>query len=433
MSENVNDTSVSKEELVADMKTLIGQYTKVTRDFYRSQGSFSEAAWSKHFPTFKSFIEAAVGNTTPTEAAKYIFTDTTGEILLDKTTIHTLDELLEYCKVDLSIWKVERFIVNKWEMGYTRGPQVDKTAHTKELYQVKATLVKKEEIVAARQELESLKHQAESLALIPTPIIRTNRKTGNMLEIALFDSHFGKLAWHRETGATDYDIKIAQATFLEAVEQLLDRAKGYEFDSVLFIVGNDLLHSDNLSNQTTKGTLVDCDSRYQKTFELVRETITKCIERFRTIAPVTVKMVQGNHDELSVWHLGDSLSCLFKNYTDVTIDNEPIQRKYHQWGNNGLMFVHGHTGKRSDYPLLFATERPDIFGNTKYREIHTGHNHQTKTEEFHGVRVRIIPSLSPADSWHSSMGFTGQQRVGEAYVFNREKGLIAQFYYNADN
>jgi hypothetical protein len=30
------------------------------------------------------------------------------------------------------------------------------------------------------------------------------------------------------------------------------------------------------------------------------------------------------------------------------------------------------------------------------------------------------------------MGFIGQQRVAEAYVFNKEQGLIAQFYHNAD-
>src|SRR5580692_6805852 len=130
-----------------------------------------------------------------------------------------------------------------------------------------------------------------------------------MLEIALFDAHFGKMAWGRETGGPDQDIRIVQKTFLEAVEKLIDRAKGYNIDSVLFVVGNDLLQMDNMSNTTTKGTYVDVDSRYHKTFEIVRETITKSIERLRQIAPVTVKMVQGNHDELSVWHLGDSLSC----------------------------------------------------------------------------------------------------------------------------
>lgn len=425
--------SYTLEQVISNMKWFINQYGKATRDSYREfAGTIPERIWRRYFPTFTDFVEAAslpeiVQDTVEGSVKQDLHEDKWDFTVVSR--IKSLEELVEQFKVDLSIWSVERFVCNSWEMGYKNKVG---DAKTQPLYQVKATFVKKQNIIDAKEELESLKHQASSLALIPTPVVRTNRVTGNMLEIALFDAHFGKLAWHRETGAPDYDIHIAQNTFLEAVEKLLDRAKGYTFDSVLFIVGNDLLHADNMEGQTTKGTIVDCDNRYQKTFEIVRETITKCIERFRQIAPVVVKMVQGNHDELSVWHLGDSLSCLFKNYDDVTIDNEPIVRKYHQWGKNGFMFIHGHAGKRSDYPLLFATERPDIFGTSTWREVHTGHNHQTKTEEFHGVRVRIIPSLSPADSWHSSMTFLGQQRVGEAYVYNKTQGLLAQFFYNAD-
>ena len=424
----------TKEELIQDLKRLLSGWGTVTRDLYRTKGFYTEGSYKKIFGSWRNFHDAATGsgtqgvNITEHESVKQELTDDKWNFTL-VSRIKSLDELVKQFEVDLSVWTVERFVANSWEMGYK---DQNGDAKTQPLYQVKATFVKQKNVEAAIQELESLKNAAENLALIPTPIIRTNRKSGNMLEIALFDAHFGKMAWGRETGGPDQDISIVQKTFLEAVEKLIDRAKGYNIDSVLFVVGNDLLQMDNMSNTTTKGTYVDVDSRYHKTFEIVRETITKSIERLRQIAPVTVKMVQGNHDELSVWHLGDSLSCLFRNFDDVLIDNEPIQRKYHQWGVNGFMFVHGHKGKRSDYPLLFATERSDIFGNTKFREVHTGHNHQTKTEEFHGVRVRIIPSLSAIDSWHSTMGFTGQQRVGEAYLFNKTEGLIAQFFYNAD-
>ena len=97
-----------------------------------------------------------------------------------------------------------------------------------------------------------------------------------------------------------------------------------------------------------------------------------------------------------------------------------------------LLWVHGDKGKRADFPLLMATEQPQMFGETRWREIHTGHLHQTKTEEWHGVRVRILPSLSAADAWHAAQGFTGQLRNSEAFVWNNKEGLIAQFYYNAD-
>lgn len=434
MSSNDSPRLPSKGELLADLQLLAVEHpnTPITRNFYRGNGKFKEAHWQKHFASFTLFVKEAgiaLPKSPPTPPETIEFVGDRMNIFIPGTRIKTLDELIAYCKVDLLEYQVERFSVNKWEVG---AKDADSKIVVEPLFQVKATLRKRVEIVAARKELVLLRTEARDCARVPRPIIRPMSGSGNMLEVSLNDAHIGKLAWPRETGGRPYDTRIAQRTYLEAIEQLLDRAKGYKFESILFVVGNDLIHSDDLQGRTTRGTVVDCDTRYYKTFEIVRETITICIERLRKLAPVTVKMVQGNHDTLSVWHLGDSLSAIFSKYDDVVIDNEPTYRKYHQWGKCGLLLTHGDKGKRADFPLLFATERPDIFGATKWREVHTGHLHQTKTEEFHGVRVRIIPSLSPADAWHSEMGFTGQLRVAEAFVFNKEEGLIAQFYFNAD-
>lgn len=444
-SSTAKEAQVPRKELTADLVRVSKTFPAVTlsRNFYRAHGKYSENAWQKHFSRFSDFLAAAGLSPKPTTSSPVVKTapkaDETNEVVGDqwtitmpKTRISSLEQLLVHAKVDLSVWEVERFIINKWEVGIAVGEGSKKYVETEPLYQVKATLRKRTEMVAIQKEIALLKDEAKKSARVPKPIARSNKRSGNMLEISLSDAHFGKLAWSRETGGPDYDTRIAQKEFLVALEHLIDRSSGYTFDSVLFVVGNDLIHSDDLQGRTTKGTVVDCDTRYYKTFEIVRETVTIAVERLRRLAPVIVKMVPGNHDSLSVWHLGDSLSAIFAKYEDVVIDNEPTYRKYHQWGKCGLLLTHGDKGKRADFPLLFATERPDIFGSTQFREVHTGHWHQTRTEEFHGVRVRIIPSLSAADAWHSENGFIGQQRVAEAYVFNSDEGLIAQFYHNAD-
>lgn len=418
--------------LLDDMRQLIEKHTVVSRDFYREHGAFSEKVWNKFFPTFKDFVAAAGGTTVNTNPEKQSFHGNTWDISLPKTTIHTLPELLEYCKVDLGIWEVERFVVNKWEMGFTVGTGDDKKADKLPLYQVKATLVKRKEIVDARKEIERLKKELiKSSPLVKSIHIR-HTSAGNVLELDIPDAHFGKMAWAKETGGPSYDTPIAAATFKRAVEVLLRRAeaRGLKFDKIILVVGNDLLNSDNEQGTTTKGTFVSTDGRYQKTFVTVRETITWTIERCRQVAPVRVIMVSGNHDDLGVWHLGDSLECLYTNVEDVEIDNAPTARKYFRYQNVFLMFTHGDKGKREDYPLLMATERSKDFGETKYREIHTGHIHQTKLQEWHGVRVRILPSLSPPDAWHSENGFTGQQRVAESFIWNGQEGLIGMDFYN---
>jgi DNA repair exonuclease SbcCD nuclease subunit len=177
---------------------------------------------------------------------------------------------------------------------------------------------------------------------------------------------------------------------------------------------------------------VNTDGRYQKTFVIARKMIVRCIERLREIAPVKVLVVPGNHDTRATWHLGDSLECYFHRYDDVEIDNNPTPRKYFQHGNVMLMFTHGDKGKRTDYPLLMATEQRAMWGATKYRETHTGHTHMTKMDEQHGIRVRVLPALCPPDAWHSENGFVGNLRSAEGYVWNNVEGLVTQVFYNDD-
>lgn len=80
------------------------------------------------------------------------------KIELPRTNIHTLEQLVEYCKIDLTLWHCERFVANKWEMGYishvdrtevetgkyTKDVTVDKTSGAQPLFQIKAFFVRKE-------------------------------------------------------------------------------------------------------------------------------------------------------------------------------------------------------------------------------------------------------------------------------------------------
>lgn len=417
---------LTRSALIADIQK-VAHNGAVTRNFYRENGAYSEPQWQAHFPRFSDFLNAA-GLDSKTEPETSEISGDVWNITLPKTRISTLDQLLDYCKVDLSVWEVERFVVNKWEVA----GKINDAFSVEPLFQVKATLKKRHEIIAVRREIELLKEDAKRAAPVPKPVIRDTQSSGNMLEINIPDIHVGKLAWPEETGERPYDTLIAPLVVQRALGMLLARTRNYQLDYILFVVGNDLFNSDDLEGRTTKGTQVTTDGRYHKTFAIVRRMITDAIERLRQIAPVKVMMVSGNHDNLSVWHLGDSLECYFHKYADVEIDNQPRQRKYHQYGKVMLMMTHGDKGKRQDYPLLMATEQPEMFGSTKFREAHTGHTHMTKLDEQHGVRVRVLPALCPADDWHAENGFTGNQRVAEAYVWNKDEGLIAQAYYNDD-
>jgi hypothetical protein len=340
--------------------------------------------------------------------------------LSQRTTEHvrTLADLVRVCRIDLQEWAVERWVCNKWD-----------GATGEACYQVKATLRLRRPVVEAARLAKDL--LADAAKGMPAwPVRRSAAPRGEFaLELAIPDLHLGKLAWSKETGGEDYDSAIAARVYQQAVEALLTRTKGFTFGRILLPIGNDFLNADNKAGTTTKGTPLDNDSRYHRTFVRGRQLLTQTVDRLRRLAPVTVITVPGNHDVLAAFHLGDALACWYHRTKDVTVLNDAIPRKYVRWGQVLLMFTHGDKGKKTDYPLLMATERPEDFGATKYREIHTGHLHMTRVDERHGVRTRISPALCPPDAWHSDNHYVGQQRSAEAYVWSRREGLVSMAVY----
>lgn len=292
--------------------------------------------------------------------------------------------------------------------------------------------------IAMRREIAELKQAMVDFSMPQRRTTVVGKSAANcLLEIDIFDLHLGKLAWAKETGYENYDLKIAKQVFEDALESLIARTAGHKFSGVVLPIGNDFFHTDNLLTETTHGTRQDMDGRFHKTAHTGRHLMVYAVERLRDIAPVTAVVAPGNHDQLSAWHLGDSLECWFHAASDVTIDNMPTLRKYHEYGNVMLMFTHGNRGKHLDYPLVMATEQPEMWGRTKYREAHIGHLHKTqmrdsfKVNEHHGARVRIISSLCAADAWHAEHQFIGNLRQAEAFVWHRDEGQIAHATYTA--
>jgi hypothetical protein len=435
--------SPTKTDLIADLQRVHQKFGKVSRDSYEQHGKFTRTNFEMFWSTFTQFaVEAGIGaskNAIKTHESE--MSEISGNlwtVSMPKTRIHTLEELVEHFQVDLSIWEVERFRCNKWEFGGFEkavGSSGDWSRGSKDpivtpLFQVRADFKKKKDVIAVRKEIAAILAEAKLDAPLPKGMKRPTVTSGKMLEVNIPDVHFGKLAWAKETGYENYDTRIAEVIHDRAVDAIIARSAKYDYEKIVYVVGNDLLQADDNESQTTSGTVVTTDARYKKTFQVARRSVIRAIEKLRALAPVEVVIVPGNHDELSIWHLGESLDIYFAKYGDVKVQNQPDPRKYVEFGKVMLMFVHGHKGKRNDYPLQMAAERSEMFGRTKWREVHCGHTHQTKLDEQHGIRVRVLPALCPPDDWHAENGYTGNLRCAEAFVWDSEEGLLDIIYYN---
>jgi len=350
--------------------------------------------------------------------------------------IVTEEQLLLIYNISLDDWEVEKKVINTWEVG-AKTP--DGTLAVTPLFQIKIWLKSKKPIRTLddiRLEFkEDLKLLSPSIAPIkyPTPV------TGDpkLLELNIFDLHFGKICWSEETGQ-EYNLQVAAETFRACIDYFINTAQVYSIERILFPIGNDFFNSDRSSpyNSTTKGTPQEEDARWQKTFRTGRQLLVEAVNRLQNLAPVDIVMVPGNHDFERNFYLGDSLEGWFYNNKNVTVNNSPNPRKYYRYNNVLLGFTHGNEEKVTDLPIIMAQENPADWCVTKHREFHIGHWHQKKeikyksTEEYQGVMVKYMSSLSGTDSWHHKKGYISSKKSAEALIWDRKKGLTANLYYN---
>lgn len=349
---------------------------------------------------------------------------------LDGDRVQTLEQLLTAARVDRDVWEVERHVINKWEVGAKHPTTGDIVVEP--LWQVKAWL-KRKASVALVEHIERLKaHISADTALRKhAPPLRPSdalREEAHMLEIDPFDVHLGKLSWEPETG-NDYDVAIAEARVREAMEDILWQASLYRLTRILLPLGNDWFHVDTITGLTTGGTPQDRDTRFHRMYERGRGLASWMIHRCAEVAPTSVVIVPGNHDTQTAYTMGDSLYWEYKSDPRVTVDNAPTFRKYVRFGANLVGFTHGNEEKVSELPNIMATEQPQAWGETLYREWHIGHLHRpkelTKTpvNSFNGVRVREITSLSGDDAWHTKKGYKGEPKGMEAFVWRFSGGV----------
>jgi hypothetical protein len=342
-------------------------------------------------------------------------------IVTRSSDIKTLDDLISFCDIDLDTWEVYKFLCNSW------GNEDN------ECFQVKAFLRRKVPGFDMAKQIALFREQAAAHAPKYEPI-QHEHKTGNMLEMSLPDFHFGQLSWGKETGRANYDIKIATDIYREAVSNLLHHAKPYTPEKIIFMVGSDFFNVNNQNNTTTGGTPQDEDGRWQKTFTYGRQLVVSAVDMCREIADVEVVVIPGNHDTERSFYLGDSLACWYNQCNNVKVNNDPSPRKYIRWGKNLIGMTHGSEEKTQMLPLIMATEAPDMWAKTVFREFHIGHLHHKRTfafvpvQEENGVRVRILPSLCARDAWHTKKGFESI-RQGQAFLWNETRGCIAEFNF----
>lgn len=365
--------------------------------------------------------------------------------------ITTLDELLNACNVDTDVWQVKNHLVNKWDVTSWKNG----IPETVQNFQIKAMLERVEALYKYKFAAELFRNMVKDykppqLNILPkyhnNIPIKYNflENENNLFEICIFDLHIGKLAWHGETGE-DYDVKIASSRFNEAMETLLYRASGYNYNKILFPIGNDFFNSDTIFNTTTKGTQQDEDLRWQKTFTIGCRLLVDGINLLKQVGvPIEVLIIPGNHDFEKSYYMGSYLEAWFNNDSQVDVNNNASPRKYYKFGEVLLGYTHGGEEKENSLPMLMASEKESkqYWSKTKYHEWHLGHFHRKiqnnyvvldkgrAVSEDLGVTVRYLSSLTGTEEWHHKKGFVANIKAADGFIWNHDNGLVAHLNSN---
>ena len=370
--------------------------------------------------------------------------------------VKTLKDLIKVCEIDEKEWEIISWECTKWEVGrkaktvewhieqgtVTSGDVSDSgKIHVEPLYRVKAKLSRRkiEADLGLQKDLiiEEIKKfkpvDAFELLNKYSSILSSQGDTKKecLLELSLPDPHFGKLSWRAETD-DDYDLKIAEARFKKAIQDLLLRVNLNTIDRILFPIGNDLINVDNKHNTTFAGTPQDTDCRFMKIIGIVKRILIEVITELSIIAPVDVVIIPGNHDTSTCFMIGEILDAFFHHNDRVNIDNAPKLRKYYKYGKTGIQLTHGNEEKHESLGLIFATEQPKLWYDTKFRFCQLGHFHKNKklwhtdVDEFQGFKIQIMPSLSGTDFWHKSKGYNTLKQA-KLLLYHLNEGLIGEF------
>lgn len=181
---------------------------------------------------------------------------------------------------------------------------------------------------------------------------------------------------------------------------------------------------DNEKNTTTKGTAQTTDSRWQKMFRKGCEYNVWAINKLlNKTNKVDVLYINSNHDSKMSYFLILWLDAYYRNDSRVNVDISSYPRQYKQWGKCAIGYLHDLPKKRID--KIMQAEAPELWGNTKFREIHKGHLHYEELTENMGIKIRMISPITAQSDWITRQGFVGTVRQIQAFVWHKELGLRA--------
>lgn len=340
-----------------------------------------ETAIEKDLPNYKETVEIAADGSHKSDKL----------LKMSDEQMKDTDFLLEAHGYDVEAWELVTARNNIWN-SYSKQDGI------MTMYASKIT-------VKPRTSTFSMQKVIDAIKTLPSTILPVETHYSPvkyLLEIPLFDSHFG---------VSTYD------DYKETQKKILGKISRRNWEQILFIVGQDMLHNDNFRGQTSSGTQieqVDMTQAWADALKFYSELIEEAL-----MAANHVKLIfsKGNHDESMSWAF---VQLLKHKYPQLDVDDSFVERKAHVFGHIFLGITHGDKA-RKNLDKIFPKEFPMLWARAKNHEIHTGHFHVEDAKDVFGMMVRTLATRNKTDQWHKDNGFVGAHKRFMLFEYSEEE------------
>lgn len=238
------------------------------------------------------------------------------------------------------------------------------------------------------------------------------------------DLHSGMLAWRRETGE-DYDTGRAMARLRDWIGACVAGSPRSETAVILF--NGDTMHADDQTNATPKSKhALDVDSRFFRTAERTILGISAAVDlALHHHQTVHVQIKPGNHDPTSYLILLFSVAERYRDDPRVIVGKEPSEFWAHQFGRVLLASHHGDKAKAQSLVLYLADTYPEMWGQTRWRYLWTGHMHHHKSQDIGGVHWEQARAVAPKDAYAAAHAYSSRSEI-QAVTYHRDRGEVSR-------
>jgi len=242
----------------------------------------------------------------------------------------------------------------------------------------------------------------------PIRLKRTRDSLKRMLVIPLFDLHFGINTYEK------------MQPYLDEIKTIIH---SHPFEKIVIETGGDTLHSDFLkTTKTVKCTQldhVDMIGAWEDATHFIKDIVETSIENSET---TELRAIGGNHDFDLQWAFVEMIKA---RYPQLAVFNPGTYRQVFTYGKVGILLAHGDVAK-AKLPQLFASEYPNEWASSIWREEHMGHLHTEVVKDENGAIRREFGTPKPGDGYEIRNGFTMNSKVLKLLEYD-VNGLLSEY------